>query len=65
MTDFEKFKELYEKVGIAFNIDPRYDATPTVTLEAQTSYNLIGYGGFATALSFDEEGNFLRQDIFE
>lgn len=65
MTDFETFEKLYAKIGVEFKIDDMYKDTPTVHLEAQSSPNLEGYAGFATALRFDEEGSFLSQDIFE
>ena len=65
MTDFQMFETLYNKIGVDFTVDDSYEDTPTVTLDANSSKNLIGYTGFTTTLRFNTEGDFLSQDIFE
>ena len=66
MTDLEKFLELYRSVGIEPEINEVKNGT-LLRLEAESSRNspFVGYMGFYTQITFDQNGKFQNQGIWE
>lgn len=76
MSDLERFVALYESFGIPCVIEDDVEdvgrrsesvlrKVKCITLEAHSHTKLVGYSGFATTVVFDEDGNFVRQEIAE
>ena len=71
MTDFEKFQELYESLGIPFEKSSSMEADDcpkgsfAVCLEAKLHKRLGGYNGFCTEIVFTEDGSFYKQYFWE
>ena len=64
MTDLEKFLELYRSVGIEPEIEKKGDWTD-LRLESDEKGKILGYSGFFTVITFDENGRFKDQGIWE
>lgn len=73
MTDFDRFKALYESLGIPFEKSnkpvtreyPEIEGAFKVVLEAQEHEKLEGYYDFKTEIIFDKNGNFYKQGFWE
>ena len=76
-TDLERFQMIYKSVGV--NIVVKYnndkhtcyhpDCVSLILFEVGDGVNgrdkIDGYNGFATHLEFDENGKFIKQEIYE
>lgn len=67
-SDFERFKQLYESVGIEFVPEKRIEADGSFSVQLNsdgTNKHIDGYGGFFTAIDFDKDGKFIKTGAWE
>lgn len=69
MTDIEKFKELYNSLGVEYQYDNEtiylgdyYHEDEVVTVAGDS---VEGYSGFYTIIEFDKDGKFKSQGVYE
>ena len=63
-TDFERWKTLYDDMGIGSEILEQDDDTVILrTMEGQTKVD--GYVGFCTDVTFTKEGSFIDMGAWE
>jgi hypothetical protein len=66
MTDLERFKELFNSVGVEFEVTKTNEAGDhLVSLEAGKQPKVDGYNGFAAVFMFDFEGKFRELGVWE
>ena len=76
MTDLEKFKELYDSIGVEYYFDLKESFAPGPSVLKRTSHlmfiyedhddpKLAGYPGFYTRIEFSKKGKFIKQGFWE
>ncbi len=65
MSDLDEWKAFLAKFGIPFAIEPKSDGEQGLLLEAKSADTVIGYAGFVTSITFNEDGKFLHVGIWE
>lgn len=63
MTDFKKFKELYESIGVEFTEGTNYSGS-WIRLSETDDEKIGGYDGYYSLIRFDKEGKFSEQGFW-
>jgi len=65
MTDLDKFKELYESVGIKLTEATYPNGTSTLTLGVDRNKKFGGDINVYSDIEFDQDGKFICQNFFD
>lgn len=72
-TDKEKLEALFTELGIGFKRVPQFDIRPadaripsdTTIYCSANEPRIDGYNGFETTFVFDDDGKFIKMDLYE